>query len=60
MALDLVSESEHTMALCAFTLSQLSSAAAQKRMVKEMWETGADIMVRRPLKLALTGLHNKT
>lgn len=58
--LDLASESGQTIALCAFTLSQLTSAAAQKRMVKEIWETGADIMVRRPLNLSLTGLHNKT
>jgi hypothetical protein len=45
MASDLASESEQTIALCAFTLSQLSSSAAQKRMVKEIWETGADMIV---------------
>lgn len=46
IASDLMSESKQTIALCAFTISQLSSAAARKRMVQEIWGTGADVMVR--------------
>lgn len=51
MALDLMSEPEQTIVLCAFTMSQLSSAAARERMVKEIWGTGADVMVRLSVEL---------
>lgn len=33
------------LALCAFTLSSLPNAVVRKKLVKEMWESGADIMV---------------
>ncbi len=51
MVLDLMSESEQTIVLCTFTMSQLSSAAARKRMVEEIWGTGADVMVRLSVEL---------
>ncbi|CAE6450919.1 unnamed protein product [Rhizoctonia solani] len=36
---------ERSLALCAFTLSELPSGTARKRMVTEMWESGAEWMV---------------
>ncbi|GJE86251.1 Rsm22-cox11 tandem protein [Phanerochaete sordida] len=33
------------LALCAFALSAMPNAVARKKLVKEMWESGADIMV---------------
>ncbi|PVF99847.1 Rsm22-domain-containing protein [Serendipita vermifera] len=35
----------HNLAISAFALSQIPTPAGRKRMVKEMWESGADTMV---------------
>lgn len=35
-----------TLALSAFMLSALPTAQARKILVKEMWESGAEVMVR--------------
>ncbi|KAH7334485.1 mitochondrial small ribosomal subunit Rsm22-domain-containing protein [Rhizoctonia solani] len=36
---------ERSLALCAFTLSELPNGTSRKRMVTEMWESGAEWMV---------------
>ncbi|CAE6401210.1 unnamed protein product [Rhizoctonia solani] len=36
---------ERSLALCAFTLSELPNGTARKRMVTEMWQSGAEWMV---------------
>ncbi|CAE6495971.1 unnamed protein product [Rhizoctonia solani] len=36
---------ERSLALCAFTLSEIPSGTARKRMVIEMWDSGAEWMV---------------
>ncbi|KAG8683282.1 37S ribosomal protein S22, partial [Ceratobasidium sp. 394] len=36
---------ERSLALCAFTLSELPTGTSRKRMVTEMWESGAEWMV---------------
>ncbi|KAF8604014.1 hypothetical protein BDV93DRAFT_492700 [Ceratobasidium sp. AG-I] len=36
---------ERSLALCAFTLSELPTGSSRKRMVSEMWESGAEWMV---------------
>ena len=36
----------NTLALSAFLLSSLPTALARKTLVKEMWESGADVIVR--------------
>ncbi|KAF8711656.1 Mitochondrial small ribosomal subunit Rsm22, partial [Rhizoctonia solani] len=36
---------ERSLALCAFTLSELPDGTARKRMVTEMWQSGAEWMV---------------
>ncbi|CAE6470550.1 unnamed protein product [Rhizoctonia solani] len=36
---------ERSLALCAFTLSELPNGSSRKRMVTEMWESGAEWMV---------------
>nr|GAT61338.1 3-methyl-2-oxobutanoate hydroxymethyltransferase [Mycena chlorophos] len=44
---DIVSRSEggHTVALSAFMLSSLSTHVARKALIKEMWSSGADVLV---------------
>ncbi|QRV83443.1 37S ribosomal protein S22, mitochondrial [Ceratobasidium sp. AG-Ba] len=36
---------ERSLALCAFTLSELPNGTSRKRMVSEMWDSGAEWMV---------------
>jgi hypothetical protein len=40
------SEGQDTVALSAFMLTSLSTTVARKALVKEMWESGAHVMVR--------------
>lgn len=37
---------ERSLAVCAFTLSEIPNGTSRKRMVTEMWESGAEWMVR--------------
>jgi hypothetical protein len=39
------------LAVSAFALSSLSNPLDRKVLVKEMWESGADVIVSRPLLL---------
>jgi len=38
-------EASDTLGITAFTLSSLPNAVARKALVKEMWESGANVMV---------------
>ena len=40
------SDGQDTMALSAFMLTSLPTPLARKALVKEMWESGAHVMVR--------------
>ncbi|PFH52318.1 hypothetical protein AMATHDRAFT_140364 [Amanita thiersii Skay4041] len=40
-----MTDHRHTLALSAFLLSSLSTALARRTVIKEMWESGADVMV---------------
>jgi hypothetical protein len=54
-------EGKKAVALSAFTLSSLPSAQLRKQQLKEMWESGADVIVRNALpwyqKICLTILY---
>ena len=39
-------EGKEVVALSAFTLSSLPESRLRKQQVKEMWESGADVIVR--------------
>jgi hypothetical protein len=41
-------DGSQTLALSAFVLSQLPTSAAKKQLVKEMWKSAADTIVRMP------------
>lgn len=48
-------EGGDTVALSAFMLSSLPTPLARKTMVKEMWESGADVMVVTLYRIFLAG-----
>lgn len=44
------SEGKTTLALSAFLLSTLHTPHMKKALVKQMWESGADVIVSKPLQ----------